>query len=542
MLPQLAPVALAADQVSVTLNDAVTGTGYAGFNGDATNPNPQDLTALGATDWRIWGTGISETPLTGNARKNGGSGISSLGDIQLDPAINVRALGPLSLSVGTGPSSMPFSFSWTDGSSPVTGTAIKAGLQHDAPAAGSVGYGFRLTAPASTTPQRLTFWVSAHHGTGRLTATVGGASQVDTGVIGGQNNGGVYTIDFASDGIEEFLEVTYVLDSVSPSPDDFGLPSTEANVVVYAAALSPTGPATVAAPALYQAIPAAGNQALISGRLSANASSDYEITIKTAATCDEGVLGEGGSTLGSFTTTTDDVGDSYFSELVPNGSDLDTYVTAEVTGPGGVTSSPSTCIVGGPDNDTWPRALEIGPGTVAGSTVTGYIDDAGRARWYKVPIEPGSRIHVNFSSLPADYDIFVFKDIVQAFTRSQLPDDLNRLSAEFAPSAFSPSHVGLLAFGFLTIGLLAVCLQPVGLLAVGVLAVGILALGILAFGVQPIGVLAVGVLAVRVLAIGLLAVGLQPVGLLAVCVLVAETYASAQIRSLITGSAASGTD
>ena len=82
---------------------------------------------------------------------------------------------------------------------------------------------------------------------------------------------------------------------------------------MYAAALSPTGPATVAAPALYQAIPAAGNQALISGRLSANTSSDYEITIKTAATCDEGVLGEGGSTLGSFTTTTDDVGDSYFS-------------------------------------------------------------------------------------------------------------------------------------------------------------------------------------------------------------------------------------
>ena len=341
---------------------------------------------------------------------------------------------------------MPFSFSWTDGSSPVTGTAIKAGLQHDAPAAGSVGYGFRLTAPASTTPQRLTFWVSAHHGTGRLTATVGGASQVDTGVIGGQNNGGVYTIDFASDGIEEFLEVTYVLDSVSPSPDDFGLPSTEANVVVYAAALSPTGPATVAAPALYQAIPAAGNQALISGRLSANASSDYEITIKTAATCDEGVLGEGGSTLGSFTTTTDDVGDSYFSELVPNGSDLDTYVTAEVTGPGGVTSSPSTCIVGGPDNDTWPRALEIGPGTVAGSTVTGYIDDAGRARWYKVPIDPGSRVHVNLSDLPADYDVFVFKDIVQAFTALATPEDLTRLSAEFAPSAFSPSAFSPSAF------------------------------------------------------------------------------------------------
>ena len=315
-----------------------------------------------------------------------------------------------------------------------------------------MGYGFRLTAPASTTPQRLTFWVSAHHGTGRLTATVGGASQVDTGVIGGQNNGGVYTIDFASDGIEEFLEVTYVLDSVSPSPDDFGLPSTEANVVVYAAALSPTGPATVAAPALYQAIPAAGNQALISGRLSANASSDYAITIKTAATCDEGVLGEGGSTLGSFTTTTDDVGDSYFSELVPNGSDLDTYVTAEVTGPGGVTSSPSTCIVRRPDNDTWPRALEIGPGTVAGSTVTGYIDDAGRARWYKVPIDPGSRVHVNCQIFPLTTTSSSSRTSFRPSRRWRRPktSPVSARSSRHRRSALRIQPLGLLAFGFLT--------------------------------------------------------------------------------------------
>ena len=65
---------------------------------------------------------------------------------------------------------------------------------------------------------------------------------------------------------------------------------------------------------------------------------------------------------------------------------------------------------------------------------------------YKVPIDPGSRVHVNLSNLPADYDVFVFKDIVQAFTALATPEDLTRLSAEFAPSAFSPSAFSPSAF------------------------------------------------------------------------------------------------
>ncbi len=255
LLPQFAPVALAADVVGVALNNGVTGSGYTGFNGNATNPNAQDLTALGATDWRIWGTSAGEPLLAGSARKSGGSGISSLSDIQQIPNIPLRALGPLGLSVGNGSSTLPFSFAWSDGASPVSATATKGGLQHNAPAGGSVGYGFGLSVPASTTSQRLTLWVSAHHGTGKLTANIGSTVQTNTGVTGGQNHGGVYTIDFSGDGVEEVLEVAYVLDSLSPSPDEVGLPSTEANVVVYAAALSPTPGATVQAPVLYQAIP-----------------------------------------------------------------------------------------------------------------------------------------------------------------------------------------------------------------------------------------------------------------------------------------------
>src|SRR5919206_518107 len=40
-------------------------------------------------------------------------------------------------------------------------------------------------------------------------------------------------------------------------------------------------------------------------------------------------------------------------------------------------------------------------------------------------------------ALPADYDLAVFKDIGQAFTNLTSPQDLTRLSAEFAGSGFN---------------------------------------------------------------------------------------------------------
>ena len=52
-----APVAPAAPtpSVSVALDPGTTSGTYTGFNASATSPNPQNLTAAGASDWRIWG-------------------------------------------------------------------------------------------------------------------------------------------------------------------------------------------------------------------------------------------------------------------------------------------------------------------------------------------------------------------------------------------------------------------------------------------------------------------------------------------------------
>src|SRR5205823_5329640 len=80
------------------------------------------------------------------------------------------------------------------------------------------------------------------------------------------------------------------------------------------------------------------------------------------------------------------------------------------------------------------------------SSANDYVDAPGKARWYKFKVAPGQQISVSLTgippnTLPADYDLAVFKDIGAAFT-AQLDSDplaLTKLSAEFAPSTFSPS-------------------------------------------------------------------------------------------------------
>ena len=458
-LLQLTPVALATQsktagaravvpsapaQVTVSLDAGLTGAAYTGFNSSPTHPNAQNLTAAGTTDWRIWGE--NSTSLAGDDRKVGGAGISDLTNIDFDPSIPLRSLGNLGLTVDNGPSTVPFSFAWSNGTPVASASVAKAGLQHNNFLSSlEPGYGFSFTVPATTVTQTLRVWVSAHHGTGRLTATLAGVDHTDTGVSGGQNHGGVYTIDFTGDGTPgQTLEVSFVLDSaVSPTStlDSDGLPSTEANVVIYAAALSQP---PVAAPVLYQATPTGVDQALISGRLTAAPSTSYQVTVKSGSGCVEGSLGSESSTLGTFTTTTDATGNSNFQQTFLE-TVLSTYVTAQVTGPGGASSAPSACITGGPDNDTWPRAalLSLTAGT---GSATGYVDDEGRARWYKVAIQPGQRLHVNLADLPADYDMFVFTDILKAFNAATGTPDLTKLSAEFAPSAFSPSAFSPSAF------------------------------------------------------------------------------------------------
>jgi ABC-type transport system substrate-binding protein len=62
-----------------------------------------------------------------------------------------------------------------------------------------------------------------------------------------------------------------------------------------------------------------------------------------------------------------------------------------------------------------------------------------QSAWFKVPIQPGSKVNVSLTNLPANYDITLYKDIAGAYQTLTSPSSsLTRLSAEFAPDAYSP--------------------------------------------------------------------------------------------------------
>ena len=521
----------------------MSGPNYVGFNGSATHPNPQPVSATGTTDWKIWGA--TTTSLVSDQRRNGGRDISSLNRI-LPPSgtLPVRALGTLVTSVGAGPSKTPFNLTWSGGLPTPSGTAT-AGLQTDTTStayAGTPGYGFELQVPTDPCAQDLTLWVSAHHGTGKLTASIGSTSVSDVSVSGGQNHGAVYQIHFTGDGTySQRMVVTWVLDSaVTSGLDSDGQPNTEGNVVIYAAALAPS---TATAPAADFTISATPSSHGLTPGTSANSSINTTelnapgvvslsatvapstgavrvlrrnharrcpgrtLTVAAAANAAPGhytvtVTGTEGSAVHATTVDVDVMSKentpllyraspaspstvrvrgvlwaapniaqkvSFFKSssctgvgaqlveptlisltnestqisVTPTGTgraEVDatlsltpgsgtTYIAAQVTPLPGQ-SNVGPCILVSDPNDTWTNAVTIGSN---GST-TGYLDDYGRSRWYKFPIQPGGTVHVTLSgvgggNMPADYDSFLFTDIAQGLhggERRAEPDPVDR--------------------------------------------------------------------------------------------------------------------
>ncbi|MBA3461456.1 MAG: hypothetical protein H0T46_15945, partial [Deltaproteobacteria bacterium] len=142
--------------------------------------------------------------------------------------------------------------------------------------------------------------------------------------------------------------------------------------------------------------------------------------------------GPGGSPQGPFRCAEDAVATGFFGGV---GQDLDSFgLTCRILG------FPSTA----PEdiNVSWPTSLPVS----GNSSTQGAITAPGQDRWYRFPVLPGSRVEVNLTGLPADYDLTLFKDIGQAFNTLTTTDDLTQLSAEFAADAFSPSAFSPSAF------------------------------------------------------------------------------------------------
>jgi hypothetical protein len=394
-------------------------------------PTQADLTATGNVDWAVWGFGAGGTSasLAPDARKGGAGAISDLTDLEPGAPIALRGLGQF-------PSENPFRFSWSDGNAvQVSASSVPAGIQHDTNLIDSSGYGFRFTVPADTAPRRLTVWVHAQGGTGHFTAALSDGSAPtydDFGVGGGGHNApGVYQLDYAAASAGQTLTVTWTLDHVD-GPLSGGNSSTN-NAAIYAAALSS---APLAKPVVVRAV-ATGTATVVTGRIDGGAGVPLALTVRTAASCTNGAL-DSPSPLGALAVTPGP--DSYFTAAIPAALPLRSFVSLDVTSP--TPTATSTCAVVAADNDSWPHAFPV----TSGAVTLDAIDSPGQSRWYAFDVTPGSRVTVDLSGLPADYDLTLFKDISQAYTTLTTPSDLTRLSAEFAPSAFSPSAFSPSAF------------------------------------------------------------------------------------------------
>jgi hypothetical protein len=182
-------------------------------------------------------------------------------------------------------------------------------------------------------------------------------------------------------------------------------------------------------PTLVRAVPT-GSFTTVVGRVEGGGSS-AGLSFFSGTTCTDGVIGGTQTALGAANVTLDANG--YFSVGVANVAPL-TFVAARATTPA---SSPlSSCVVAKAANDAWPTAFPLDS---TGLTTQDVIDSPGQSRWYSFSVQPGSKVTVNLTHLPADYSLALFKDIGQAYTTLTSPQDLTRLSAEYAPSVFSPS-------------------------------------------------------------------------------------------------------
>ena len=97
-------------------------------------------------------------------------------------------------------------------------------------------------------------------------------------------------------------------------------------------------------------------------------------------------------------------------------------------------------MVAQPDNEVWPKAATLNAGATP-TTVQGWLDQEGKSLWYKFHVDPGAQITVDLKNLPADYDVFLFKDIKKAYdAQATLANskDLTKLSAEFAAVNVAP--------------------------------------------------------------------------------------------------------
>ena len=203
----------------------------------------------------------------------------------------------------------------------------------------------------------------------------------------------------------------FAIDSISVVDNDPGTPDLD----------------QVAPPELYRAAPpsAGGGFDFTKMRVlgqTAYSPGTYELSFYAAASCAGMTSSLAPIATWTLTKSATDATPIFATDALSTSITASTpFIAAKVTGPAstpgvaGKVSGFSNCVVYGPENDTWPRALDI---SASGTADLGtWIDEPGIGRWFKVGVTPGGSVTVDLKSLPADYDVYLFKDIRKTYDK-----------------------------------------------------------------------------------------------------------------------------
>jgi Bacterial Ig-like domain (group 3) len=205
----------------------------------------------------------------------------------------------------------------------------------------------------------------------------------------------------------------------------------------------PPGPA----PVLFGAVPNGGIAGLVKDGVPAG--TPYQLSFYTSATCGDPEPALLNPTPSSITTNSNGIAAFALDFSLTEG----TYVRAQASLPGGPASAFSNCVRVEPNNTSWPTATLL----TGNASATGYLQNQGEARWFKVPILPNGRIDISLTNLPADYDLIAFSDIGAAYSSlmggassstgpSLALNDLAKQDASAPSDAFNTSQYNVSAW------------------------------------------------------------------------------------------------
>jgi CSLREA domain-containing protein len=186
-----------------------------------------------------------------------------------------------------------------------------------------------------------------------------------------------------------------------------------------------------------------GANTRVQGTLESTPGATFDLDFFASATCDPSYFGEGENFIGTVSVATDGSGKANFDVSFPSAVAEADGVSAVATDSSGNSSEFSYCRPVATANVNWQAAqalslTEVGGGLV-GATVQQRIVDRFQEKWFKFPVAPGDKVHIELTSLPGSA-VSLHRDPLPFYNSLTNPSSAAVLSAAVADVAFLPSQ------------------------------------------------------------------------------------------------------